>query len=532
MKKKDGSSASGMDQIKKKSKGKKMVKWIILAVVLLVIAFGVYSCQNAAKKAMDVLQNMQAKAVVTTRPLIKSVAATGKIVSLSRKSVATELTSDVDVTDVFVEVGDFVEAGDKLVAFDTTDIEEALADAQSALKRTQSTNGISISDSRRRLTDSERDKDYYLTNEAQSLADAQKNYKDTVEKYDDLDDDVDDAEDDRDDAKKAYDQLVAQLAAAQKELEAAQTVSGNDAGIVAKAAAAYNDLKTKTDAAGKVYEDKEQAYKSLKAELQTMRDQEEVKKSKDALDEEQRKYDKLVADQDSAISSAKSGLSQAQLGTDTTSQQRTIEAYEKQLRHGIVTAPVSGMVTSVNVEKGEKYNPASGAIAMIQDVSAFEIEAEIGQYDISDITVGQKVLIKTDATGDEELEGTVIKVSPVATTKAAGTNSDVTYTVRIEINTPNDRLRLDMTASLSIIVTEHENALTVPYNAIQRDEDGNHFVEIPTADGINTEKKYVQVVMESNYYTEIAPGDLEEGTEVILNNSSDELEDFFEGGFF
>ena len=146
------------------------------------------------------------------------------------------------------------------------------------------------------------------------------------------------------------------------------------------------------------------------------------------------------------------------------------------------------------------------------------------------MAVGQKVLIKTDATGEEELQGTVAKVSPVATASAAST--DVTYTVRISIDTPNDRLRLDMTASLSIIVTEHENALTVPYNAIQTDEDGKAFVEIPGADGITNEKKYITIVMESNYYTEIADGDLEEGTEVIvIDSGNDYLQYFEEGGF-
>ena len=38
----------------------------------------------------------------------------------------------------------------------------------------------------------------------------------------------------------------------------------------------------------------------------------------------------------------------------------------------------------------------------IQDCSAFEIEAQIGEYDISDIEKGQKVLIKTDATRDQD----------------------------------------------------------------------------------------------------------------------------------
>ena len=402
--------------------------------------------------------------------------------------------------------------------YEDPDLEEELEDARNALKRMQSSNGLSLSNSRRNIEDSERNRDYTLAEAADLVAEAKKAYEDKVKQEKELEDARDDAEDDADDAEDVYEALKKQLDA---------TVSGPDA----DAAAAYEALKIKVEAAKVAYEQLDQVYQRSKEALQDYRDSEVVQKALDAYNQAVRSYDNTVASQDSMIASAKSGYTQTQLGNDTTSQRRAIEAYEKQLADSVLTAPVAGMVTHVNVEKGESYSPAVGAVVTIQDVSAFEIEAEIGQYDISDIAVGQHVLIKTDATGDEELEGTVIKVSPVAS-QAAATGSGVSYAVRISVDTPNDRLRLDMTASLSIIVTEHENALTVPYNAIQKDEAGNTFVEIPGEDGINNEKKYVHVVMESNYYTEIQKGDLEEGTTVIVIDSTNDYLQFFEEAGF
>ena len=144
---------------------------------------------------------------------------------------------------------------------------------------------------------------------------------------------------------------------------------------------------------------------------------------------------------------------------------------------------------------------------------------------------GQKVLIKTDATGDTELEGTVVFVSPTAATSLTG--GDVTYLVRISVDTPNERLRLDMSASLSIIIEQHENALTVPYNAVQEDEQGNTYVEVMGEDGITTEVP-VKVVLESNYYTEIQSEALTEGQKVrVINAESNGLFDLLggRGGF-
>ena len=237
-----------------------------------------------------------------------------------------------------------------------------------------------------------------------------------------------------------------------------------------------------------------------------------------------------LAVQESSLATAKNSQKTTKLSLDTTTQKNQVELFEDQLAEGIVKAPINGIVTAVNFDKGDSYMQGSPIIT-IQDCSSFEVAAYIGEYDISDIVKGQKVLIKTDATGDTELEGTVVFVSPTATTNLTG--GDVTYLVRISVDTPNDRLRLDMSASLSIIIEQHENALTVPYNAVQEDEQGNTYVEVIEEDGTTT-KVPVTVVLESNYYTEIQSDSLTEGQKVrVINADSNGLFDLLggRGGF-
>ena len=79
-----------------------------------------------------------------------------------------------------------------------------------------------------------------------------------------------------------------------------------------------------------------------------------------------------------------------------------------------------------------------------------------------------------------------------------------------------------------------EKALTVPYNAVQTAEDGTTFVEVVNGDDTTTVVP-VEVIMESNYYTQIA-GDLQEGQTIRI--VSQEASDMFsimagmrEGGF-
>ncbi len=241
-------------------------------------------------------------------------------------------------------------------------------------------------------------------------------------------------------------------------------------------------------------------------------------------------YEDAVAERESNIKTAQNNYTKTTINLDTTTQKKQVELYEEQLAEGIVKAPISGIVTAVNFDAGDSYIQGSPIIT-IQDCSSFEVAAYIGEYDISDIVKGQEVLIKTDATGDTELEGTVVFVSPTAATSLTG--GDVTYLVRISVDTPNDRLRLDMSASLSIIIEQHENALTVPYNAVQEDEQGNTYVEVMEEDGTTT-KVPVTVVMESNYYTEIKSDALTDGQKVrVINADSNGLFDLLggRGGF-
>lgn len=211
--------------------------------------------------------------------------------------------------------------------------------------------------------------------------------------------------------------------------------------------------------------------------------------------------------------------------------------YEEQLSKCTVTAPMSGIVTAVNLEEGDLYNGT--AIVTIEDTSAYEISTEIDEYEIGKIKEGQKVVIKTNGTGDEELDGTVKSIAPRAT--AGGT--EVTYEVIVSIDTPNELLRMDMTAKLSIILENKENVLTVPYEAVQEAEDGTYYIEVVKEDGntqpeaeeqekapgtaepnmlqdVKTERITVEKGIESDYYIEVTGASLKEGMEVVIPKSS------------
>lgn len=234
----------------------------------------------------------------------------------------------------------------------------------------------------------------------------------------------------------------------------------------------------------------------------------------DAYNQQVRSKEDAIRNDDSAVSSKKDSLETSRLNASTSglSDKQQIKKYEEQIEKCKVTAPMSGIITEINVEAGDTYSGA--AIAVIEDISAYEISAEIEEYDISAVKVGQKVVIKTNGTGDLELDGTVKEIAPRATT--GGTS--VTYTVTISIDTPCKDLKLDMTAKLSIILSSKENVLTVPYNSVQEDDEGNFYIEIMNE---QAEKIYITKGIESDYYIQVIGNEIKEGMSVIVPVSSE-----------
>ncbi len=232
-----------------------------------------------------------------------------------------------------------------------------------------------------------------------------------------------------------------------------------------------------------------------------------------------RSKDDMVRNSDSTITTRTNSLETVKLNAAVSGQvdKQKIEQYKEQLEDCTVTAPISGVITSVNVSKGDNYSGTG--IVTIEDVSSFEVASEIDEYDIGKIKEGQKVVIKTNGTGDTELQGTVTFVAPRATTGS----SEVTYRVEVSIDTPNEYLKMDMTAKLSIILDSKDNVLTVPYDAVQTDEFGAFYIEVVQENVSNTEeaapqteKIFVSKGIESDYYIEVIGDNIKEGMTVIV----------------
>lgn len=424
--------------------------------LVLIVAVGVVIVQvvsaMGSKTAMPV-DLPQQTAAVERRDLMNTLSATGTIESQEQKEISSTL-QNYEVKTVNVAVGDQVQEGDVLLEFDSTDLEDSLQQARDELSVAQAQNSLSLKSAQRDLESTKTNVEYQTQSDDQKVENAEQNLDAAQSKAADAAARYQAAVDDKNAKKTALDEATA-AQAAQEEIEALT-----------------------------------KAYEEASAAEQSAKDASES--ADNAVTTAQNNYDSAVTDRAKSYESNVSSVEKQEdsvtnqklnNATNLTKQEDSVQTYEENLEKCTVTAPWAGTVTEVNVEAGDTYT--SGTLVKIEDCTGFVVTANIDEYDISKISQGMKVYIKTDATGDEELEGEVTFVSPVPVSSSSSgasggmtTSTDASYEIKVSILTPAEELRIGMTAKLSIVLESVENVLAVPYDAVQQNANGDSVIYV------------------------------------------------------
>lgn len=139
-----------------------------------------------------------------------------------------------------------------------------------------------------------------------------------------------------------------------------------------------------------------------------------------------------------------------------------------QLDNYTIKAPISGTVVRKNKKVGDTIEngaSASEPLVVIYDMSSLCFELDVDELDIKKMSVGQEVTITADAVEGRKYKGVVENVSINGT---IGTNGITTYPIKVRIEDFDDNLLPGMNIEAEIIISQSENALVVPVNAVNR----------------------------------------------------------------
>jgi len=164
-------------------------------------------------------------------------------------------------------------------------------------------------------------------------------------------------------------------------------------------------------------------------------------------------------DLDKQMEVAKLSISEAEL---------SLETQKDQMKQYTIKAPISGKVITKNKKQGDTIDPAydtqAGPMTIIYDMTYLSFQLNIDELQISNVKVGQKVTIITEAFPEDTYEGVIEKISLKGITNGGVTSYPVT--VKVE---KYGTLLPSMNVTGKIIIEEADNILTIPSSALQRD---------------------------------------------------------------
>jgi HlyD family secretion protein len=221
-------------------------------------------------------------------------------------------------------------------------------------------------------------------------------------------------------------------------------------------------------------------------------------------------WDASVAEFDMAkadFEAAKQSVKSAEFGVKS-AEASSKEAKEKLYKTSVYAA-IGGIITRLNVEKGERVVGtdlmAGTEVLRVANLKRMEVVVEVNENDIVRVNIGDTAIVEVDAFIDQSFKGVVTEIANSANTGAQSSADQVTsfvvkiimlensYTHLIEPGKPYP-FRPGMTANVDIQTKKRTNVLSVPIEAVASKQDSVLFKNSKTKQIIvNTKQKETEL---------------------------------------
>jgi multidrug efflux pump subunit AcrA (membrane-fusion protein) len=175
------------------------------------------------------------------------------------------------------------------------------------------------------------------------------------------------------------------------------------------------------------------------------------------------------------------------------------------LQNTQIVAPFAGEIIRRYVDNGALISQSTPVVTLIH-LETLKVVANVLEKDIALIKIGMKAKILTEAYPEKPFEGTVVRIN-----KALDL---ATRTLQAEINIPNPGhlLKPGMFAKVEMILKEKPDALTVPREAVLKEEEKEFVFAV---DGNQAFRKPVVTGIERESLIEIVEG-VKEGDKIVI----------------
>ena len=223
-----------------------------------------------------------------------------------------------------------------------------------------------------------------------------------------------------------------------------------------------------------------------------------------------------------------------QLDAEITSAQVSVDTAKANLGYTRITAPISGTVVSIVTKEGQTVAASQSVPTIIKlaNLDTMTVKAEISEADVIHVKPGMSVWFTTLGDPDKRYHATLRAIEPASTSdssdddsssssssssdSSSSSSSAVYYNGLFDIANPDHKLRVSMTAQVTIVSGEAKNVLLVPIAAVENNAQQQSTVRVLEQGKVIS--KIIQTGLKDNLNIQVISG-LKENEQVILGDS-------------
>lgn len=180
-----------------------------------------------------------------------------------------------------------------------------------------------------------------------------------------------------------------------------------------------------------------------------------------------------------------------------------VQLAQANLDHTLITAPLAGTLIGRDVERGDVVSPGK-ALMVLSPSGDTQLVVQVDEKNLALMAQGLPALASADAYPAQRFDARVAYINPGVDPQRGSVE------VKLDVPSPPDYLRQDMTVSVDIEVARHADALALPAAALHDANTARPWVWLVSQD--RTHRREVRVGVRGDTRVEIVdglrPGDL------------------------
>lgn len=206
-----------------------------------------------------------------------------------------------------------------------------------------------------------------------------------------------------------------------------------------------------------------------------------------------------------------------------------VDTAKANLGYTQIHAPIDGTIISIDTEEGQTVVSSQTAttILTLATLDTMTVKAKISEADVTRVTLGLPTYFTLLGDSETRYYGTLRAIEPgpvsssgTSTTESSSSSSSAIYYYGLfEVDNPDNKFKVSMTAQVGIVLNQAKDALCIPTSAIvSKPMDGKAIVRVLTGEQVET--RTIDTGISNNIQIQVLDG-LSEGEKIIIGDSSE-----------